>query len=272
MNSFLSRVGGKKSLRDIIIERFPITIITYAEPFCGAAWVFFRKQRSKFEAINDMNYDLANLFWQVQENEQALIERLRYAVDCEAIFYRIRDALKKGEVVDDLTRAAWFYQLLRFSYGSKADSYNSRGRDIWRDFPTITGAHHRLRGVGIHNKEFEHFIRIMDSEDTFFYCDPPYWGTENYYEGVVFGRSDHTRLRDLLLSIKGKFLLSYNDCPEIRELYEGHGLFIEEVSRLDNLRQFAVAGSTYSELLISNYDTKAVGYRPQQMALFDFSA
>jgi DNA adenine methylase len=268
LNSFMAWVGGKMKLRDIIIERFPATFKTYAEPFCGAAWVFFRKARSKVEALNDMNNNLANLYWQIQENAEALRERLRYAIDCEANFYRIRDALKRGDPLDDLTRAAWFYQLLRFSYGSKASSYNGRGHDMWRDFPALTGAHHRLRGVGVHNKEFEHFIRLMDAEDTFFYCDPPYFGTEDYYDSVVFGRDDHIRLRDLLLSIKGKFLLSYNDCPEIRELYEGHGLFIEEVSRLDNLRQFAVAGSVYPELLISNYDTKIHGNRPQQMGLF----
>jgi DNA adenine methylase len=255
-------------LRDDIIARFPTGFVTYAEPFCGAAWVLFRKLRSKVEAINDMNSNLANLYWQIQENPQALIERLMYSIDCEAIFKRILVELKNGNATDDLTRAAWFYQLLRYSYGSKLTSYNGRGHDIWRDFPAITGAHHRLRGVSIHNKEFEHFILLMDAIDTFFYCDPPYWGTEDYYGGVVFKRSDHIRLRDLLLSIKGKFLLSYNDCPEIRELYDGHGLYIEEVSRLDNLRQFAVAGSTYPELLISNYKPVIHDFQPQQMELW----
>lgn len=268
MNSPLSWVGGKMLLRDDIIARFPGKFVTYAEVFCGAAWVFFRKPRSKVEAINDMNRNLANLYWQVQENADALCERLKYAIDCEANFYRIRDALKRGDPMDDLTRAAWFYQLLRFSYGSKCSSYNGRGHDLWRDFPTLTGAHHRLRGVGVHNKEYAHFIKLMDALDTFFYCDPPYWGTESYYDGVVFGMEDHISLRDILLSIEGKFLLSYNDCPEIRDLYEGHGLIIHEVVRLDNLRQFSVAGSTYSELLISNYDPESYEHKPQQMGLF----
>lgn len=268
LNSFMSWVGGKMKLRDVIIERFPASFETYAEPFCGAAWVFFRKPRGKIEVLNDMNNNLANLYWHVQENADALQDRLRYAVDCEAVFYRIRDMLKSGETPDDLTRAAWYYQLLRFSYGSKASSYNGRGHDIWRDFPAITGAHHRLRGVGIHNKEFEHFIRLVDADDTFFYCDPPYWGTEDYYDGVKFEMPDHTRLRDLLFSIDGYFLLSYNDCPEVRDLYENRGLFIEEVSRLDNLRQFSVAGSTYPELLISNYDPKENGATPLQMGLW----
>jgi len=159
-----------------------------------------------------MNNNLANLYWQVQENPNSLCDRLQYAIDCEANFYRMCDALKQKQEMDDLTRAAWFYQILRFSYGSKASSYSWKGRDLWRDFPTILSAHHRLRGVGVHNKDFEHFIKLMDAPDTFFYCDPPYYGTEDYYDGVVFEDGDHERLRDLLLSIDGKFLLSYNDC------------------------------------------------------------
>ncbi len=127
-------------LRDDIIARFPGEYVTYAEPFCGAAWVLFRKRRSKFEDINDMNNNLANLYWLVQENAEALRDRLLYAIDCEKIFYTIRDTLKSKAELGDLTRAAWFYQLLRFSYGSKASSYNGRGHDIWRDFPAIMGA------------------------------------------------------------------------------------------------------------------------------------
>ena len=213
-----------------------------------------------------MNNNLANLYWQVQENPNSLCDRLQYAIDCEANFYRMRDALKQKQEMDDLTRAAWFYQILRFSYGSKASSYSWKGRDLWRDFPTILSAHHRLRGVGVHNKDFEHFIKLMDAPDTFFYCDPPYYGTEDYYDGVVFEDGDHERLRDLLLSIQGKFLLSYNDCPEIRKLYEGYGLFIEEVSRLDSLKQRYDSGNEYPELFISNYDPKTCGIVAQQMS------
>ncbi|WP_288177967.1 DNA adenine methylase, partial [Ruminococcus sp. CAG:57] len=49
---------------------------------------------------------------------------------------------------------------------------------------------------------------------SFFYCDPPYFATENYYKDVGFTAKDHIRLRDALLDIKGRFLVSYNDCPE----------------------------------------------------------
>ena len=53
------------------------------------------------------------------------------------------------------------------------------------------------------------------------YCDPPYRGFEDYYGKGLFGPEDFTRLRDSLVGIKGKFLLSINDVPEIRELFKG---------------------------------------------------
>ena len=86
----------------------------------------------------------------------------------------------------------------------------------------------------VENKDFEALIRQDDRGDAFFYCDPPYYKTEGHYE-VVFRREDHERLRDVLGGIQGKWLLSYNDCSYIRELYEGYQ--IETVKRLNNLAQ-----------------------------------
>ena len=67
-----------------------------------------------------------------------------------------------------------------------------------------------------------------------FYCDPPYFETEGHYE-VVFRKEDHVRLRDTLAGIEGKFMVSYNDCEYIRELYQDFQ--IEAVTRINNLAQ-----------------------------------
>ena len=99
--------------------------------------------------------------------------------------------------------------------------------------------------------------------------DPPYYETEDYYEDVGFGREDHERLCNALMGIKGKFLLSYNDCPEIRELYSKEGIMIESTTRLSNIAQRFDAGKQYPELLISNYDTYEEGVLARQLTLFD---
>lgn len=106
-----------------------------------------------------------------------------------------------------------------------------------------------------------------DRPDAFFYADPPYFSTEDMYE-VGFSWDDHVRLRDTLKNIKGRFLLSYNDCPEIRELYEGFSLF--DFSRTHSMAQRYEAGKEFKEMLIGNYDLyEREKAKPKQLTLFN---
>ena len=107
----------------------------------------------------------------------------------------------------------------------------------------------RLRRVIIENLDFEHLIKTYDRENALFYCDPPYFETEKYYR-ARFQESDHKRLADALHSIKGRFRLSYNDCPQVRELYAD--CIIEPVSRRNTLSAQSVDG--YKEVLVRNYE------------------
>ncbi len=82
-----------------------------------------------------------------------------------------------------------------------------------------------------------------------------------------FNWNDHVRLRNTLAEIKGKFLLSYNDCPEIRELYKDFSLF--DFSRTHSMAQRYEAGKEFKELLIGNYDLyERERNKPLQMTLF----
>ncbi len=55
--------------------------------------------------------------------------------------------------------------------------------------------------------DFEDVMNKWDSEKTFFYCDPPYYGAEHYY-AKSFGKEDHLRLLNRLKQVKGKWILS----------------------------------------------------------------
>ena len=81
-----------------------------------------------------------------------------------------------------------------------------------------------------------------DGLNSIIYCDPPYYQTEGYYE-VVFIKEDHYRLRDTLAGCQGKWLVSYNDCEFIRELYKDFN--IKAVSRINNLAQRYDNGCEY---------------------------
>jgi DNA adenine methylase len=119
-------------------------------------------------------------------------------------------------------------------------------------------------------------IRQYDRPVSFFYLDPPYFDTEKYYKNVGeegFRKEDHVRLRDTLMAIQGKFLLSYNDCDFIRDLYDQPGIMVESHSRINNIKQRYDNGAQFPEIIISNYDMherKRDGHG--QMNLFDMQS
>ena len=69
------------------------------------------------------------------------------------------------------------------------------------------------------NMSFEEVIAKYDSPTTYFYCDPPYWNTEDYYSLHGFGREEHFQLMDCLHNMKGKFSLSYYDFDGLNDMY-----------------------------------------------------
>ena len=269
MNSFMSWVGGKKALREAIVVRLDHRCDRYVEVFGGGGWVLFHKNPSKFEVYNDFNPNLANLYRCVRDHSDELCEELRYTLNSRTDFEYIRNVLHTKTEIPDIKRAAYFYQLIRYSYASGLDSFGAQPHSMWRNFPLIYEAAKRLQSVIVENKDFERLIAQYDRPNTIFYLDPPYYETEDYYEDVGFTEKDHERLCNALMGISGKFLLSYNDCPEIRQLYSQPGIMIESTTRLSNIAQRYAAGKQYPELLISNYDTYEEGVLARQLTLFD---
>ena len=270
LNSFMSWIGGKKALRELIVTLFPVYYERYIEVFGGGGWVLFHKPPGNdFEVYNDFNSLLVNLYRCVRDKPQELMESLRYVLNAREDFDAVRAALARDSPASDVQKAAWFYQLIRYSYASGLTSFGSQPHDMRSNFPLIEQAHRRLAKVVIENKDFEKLIQQYDRPNTIFYLDPPYYETEDYYEDVGFGKADHERLCNALMQIKGKFLLSYNDCPQIRQLYSREGIMIESTTRLSNIAQRYDAGKQYPELLISNYDTYEEGVLARQLTLFD---
>lgn len=173
----------------------------------------------------------------------------------------------KNAEVTDIKRAAAFFKLIRYSYGSGCTSYGCQPFDVRKCFDAIWQASYRLANTVVENKDFEALIRQYDRESAFFYCDPPYYETEGHYE-VVFRKEDHKRLRDTLAAGKGKWMVSYNDCAFIRDLYAGYT--ITAVTRINNLAQRYDGGCEFPEVIITNYDPRErVSMEPHQLNLFD---
>ena len=275
----------------------------YIEVFGGGGWVLFGKEPDKgvMEVFNDYNADLINLYRCVKNRTWELLQVLGFLpLNSRDEFMEIKSFLEMGEcgrkqvaeelelafhnlppaefeemqgllqgkaVAEDVRRAAAFYKIIRYSYGSGCTSYGCQPFDIRKTFTIIWEANRRLKDTVIENKDFEALIRQYDRPNAFFYCDPPYFETEGHYE-VVFRKEDHVRLRDTLKGIQGKFMVSYNDCAYIRELYQDFQ--IEAVTRINNLAQRYDNGSEFPEVLIANYDMEErKKSMPMQMNLFE---
>ena len=243
----------------------------------GGGWVLFHKPPGNdFEVYNDFNGLLVNLYRCVRDEPEELMEALRYVLNAREDFDRVRSALARDSPASDVQRAAWFYQLIRYSYASGLTSFGSQPHDMWSNFPLIEQAHRRLAKVVIENKDFEKLIRQYDRPVSFFYLDPPYHATEGYYQNIGedgFTEADHIRLRDALMRIEGKFLLSYNDDAFVRDLYDQPGISLMETTRINNIKQRYDPNCQFPELLIANYDLRERSRSvPTQMTLFDWNS
>lgn len=251
MNSFISWIGGKKLLRSRILEEFPQegSFHRYIEVFGGAGWILFSAERhAKLEVYNDMNGNLANLFKCTKYHPEALQKELALILTSREQFFDAKEQLKfKG--LTDIQKAARFFILIKESFGSDTQTFGVRAKDMIKAVDYILEISKRLNMVIIENLDFERILKIYDRTDALFYLDPPYYEAEGYYQDR-FLSEDHIRLKEALERSKGRFLLSYNDCEYIRELYKEYKII--EVERLHSLIQ-GKKKPRYKELLIKNY-------------------
>lgn len=219
-------VGGKRVLAPRIINIIERTKHeTYAEPFVGMGGVFFRRRYCpKAEAVNDVSSDVATLFRILQRHYLAFLEMLRWQLTTRAEFERLVST--NADTLTDLERAARFFYLQITAFGGKVAGRNfgidpaHRGAfDVTRLVPLLEAYHERLAGVVIERLPYAEFIARYDRPGTLFYLDPPYFGSEHYYGKGVFGAPDFARLEELLRTLKGHFIMTLNDAPEIRKLF-----------------------------------------------------
>ena len=302
MKSPISWVGNKSSILKILYALFPAEYERYIEPFGGSGAVLLGKERpDRFEVFNDFNGNLVNLYRCMRDRPLAFIRALGFlTLNAREDFHELRKFLQKEETESvfadeergltqillpdiseeerrllltertgdyDLKRAAAYLKLLRYSYCSGGKSFAGVPFSIRSLFGIVEDFAKRMDRVVIENQDFAVLIRHYDRENAFVYCDPPYYTSEYVYD-IAFQKEDHIRLSETLKSMQGKFLLSYNDCPQIRALYKDCNIFA--FSRMHSMVQRYEAGKEFGEILIANYDFfERERERPQQVSLFD---
>lgn len=260
MKSFLAYMGGKSLLVNKIVPKIP-EHRCYVEVFAGAAWLLFRKDEnmSHVEVINDINLDLVTLYRVVKHHLEEFIRYFKWILVAREEFARFK--AEHPESLTDIQRAVRFYYLLKSGYAAriKSPSFSSAATsaprlNLLRIEEELSAVHLRLSRVYIENCHYENIILKFDRPDTFFYIDPPYYGCEDYYGEGVYCRDDFKKMRDILASVQGKFIMSINDVPEIRNLFKRYLIIDVETS-------YSAGGADkkkkVTELLVMNYEPKA---------------
>lgn len=294
-------VGGKGKLSPYILQILPPIFTPYLEPFGGGGAILLGlpKSPSRLDIYNDFNANLANLMVCVRDHPLELIRELEFLPlhsraefdDLKAIvaheslteremeameremamaeeFFppaeaeEIRELYRQKATLRDVRRAAVFYKISRGSFSGTRSSFGVKRNNIRRCRYLIQRASERLRDVVIENRDAVSLIRERDCPTALIYCDPPYFNAEGFYE-AVFRRRDHVRLYHTLKGCQGYVVVSYNDCPYIRNLYKD--FYILAFRRDNPLAK--KEGAEYAELIITNYDPRP--YMTTQLDLFD---
>ena len=244
MDNLLAWVGGKAALFPFIQSKFPAHD-GYVDVFTGGLNMTLNKIPSKYNIINDINGNVVNVYKCVANPVASKImqELCDYPYSRE-LFEYFREVYNNSTYWAQYTqaeRAIMYIYMNRTSFNGKMQSYSPDIKGgLWYDMKRIIKEISRKFNEGsfvIENLHFRDLIlgKIRDGKtlskgydrDKFLlYLDPPYWITckgesgSDYYEKTM-DREEHTELRDILIGgvKKAKWILSYDDVPEVRSLY-----------------------------------------------------
>lgn len=238
MRSPIFWFGGKFNMLKYLLPLIPKHKI-YVEVFGGGAQLLFAKKPYGLEVYNDINHDLVN-FFKVLADEKLFEKFYRFVSvlpHSRELFYEYRETYRQEKEI--WKRAGKWFVAVRQSFagtitGGWTHSISiasirrnmSASSSTWlssiEGLPEIQA---RLQRVQIDNRDFRELIPIYDSEDTFFYLDPPYvLNTRTAGEVYEYEMSEdgHKELVEILLNIKGQAILSGYD-SEIYKPLENAG-------------------------------------------------
>lgn len=252
----IPRLGGKSRLRKEIIKKIP-EHTCYIEPFFGVGWVYFGKEKSRVEVVNDIDGELINLFTMIKFHAEEIKRLMVYEISSRDLFYIYKGA--DAKTLTEIQRAVRYLYIVSQSFASKGNSFGygttTRPSPQIFDVQHLTKLKERLRNTYIENLDYRKIIKKYDRKHSFFFCDPPYLETDIKFSidsKIKFGIKEHEELCNILKELKGKFLLTINDHEYIRQIYKGFKMAENKVNY--SVSKQSKGRKKYKELIITNYE------------------
>jgi DNA adenine methylase len=262
MRTPITYYGGKQSMLNEILPKIPKHRV-YVEPFFGGGAVFFAKQPSYLEAINDINNRLVIFYEMMRDNFEKLSEMVATTLHSEAMHQRAKDIYNNRLPGTDLEIAWSVWVVTNMSFGGSihggwkwcnGSAGSHSGRFIKKRAIEFQTLHNRLQDVQISCRNAIKVIEGRDSEDTFYYFDPPYPGAvQGHYYG--YAMKEFVQLLDTLQGIKGKFLLSNFWSQTLKYYTIKNGWEHSTITKQMKVANFNDVRYK-KEVLISNYTTE----------------
>lgn len=253
----LSYYGGKQKLAKTINSLIPPHTL-YGEPFVGGAAVFWAKEPSQVEVLNDTNRMLTN-FYQVVQNRYVHLEAMiRSSLHSRRLHADAAVVYSNPHLFDEIYRAWAVWVLSTQSFSSMLDG--SWGYDKKDNTTTakITNKRNsfseelaiRLEGVQLECADALYIIQSRDTAASFFYIDPPYFNSNcGHYDGYT--AEDFEALLRLLSGIKGKFLLSSYPSDILASYTATNGWYSRSIEQAVSVNKGY--GKKKVEMLTANY-------------------
>ena len=265
MKTPISYYGGKQKLASTILKLIPSHNL-YCEPFIGGAAIFFAKQPSPIEVINDVNRELINFYRTVQNDFVGLEAEIRISLHSRDLHRKANVIYSNPDMFSEIKRAWAVWVMATQSFASMLDG--SWGYDRSKNSTTLKVSNKRasfteeyairLQNVQIECTDALRIIESRDSKDAFFYCDPPYYNSDcGHYDG--YSIDDFETLLKLLSRIKGKFLLSSYPSPVLRDYAGRKGWFQHKIEQTVSIAaNNPKPRKTKTEVLTANYPLNGV--------------
>jgi DNA adenine methylase len=252
--------GGKLNMLKHILPNSPDHRI-YTESYFGGGAVFFAKEPSASEIINDTNAMVVN-FYEVCKND---FENLKHKIEATLFSratYTVAHTMYRMPHLFPQLQLAWaFYVATNMGFSSSIgswgfDKYGKRVKAFHNKKLQFDGSiFKRLSHAQIEHNDACKVIATYDTNDTFHYIDPPYFNThQGHYTG--YAMVDFERLLTVLSQVQGKFLLSSFPSEILTEYTLKFGWYTKEFSKplTANKATLGIARTKRkTEVLTANY-------------------